>query len=75
MFNRELNSIKTVDALDRWAASQGLTEDNAVILRRQQLMADTMMGTHECSVCGDIFKHRKSMLRHERQVHGERSHR
>ena len=71
MFNQELSQLSTVEALDMWAAERGLADNSLVKWRRLQLLTQ---GNHECSVCEQTFKHRRNMLEHERQVHGEKKH-
>ena len=68
----ELNKFTQVEHLDQWAAKHGLTDDEAVKLRR---IALTKQATSwQCDLCPGEFKHRKHLLRHQRTKHGNESH-
>ena len=67
----ELNKFTLVEHLDQWAAKHGLTDDEAVKLRR---IALTKQATSwQCDLCPSEFKHRKHLLRHQRSAHGNES--
>lgn len=68
-----MDSMKTIEALDKWATERGLS-DNEVKLKRIELMCEAIDRPYECPVCSKRFKQRKHLLEHEREKHGSNVH-
>jgi transposase-like protein len=74
---RKLDKIKDVEELNRFAAQHNLENDDAIHLKRLELMANALSAQTsgwDCIHCLKSFKYRKHLLRHQRTVHGNQSH-
>ena len=69
----DLENIMSCKELQRWAKENGLEDDPVVHLRDLELTLDKIKKKHEtlkCDICNKMFTARKSLLRHQRTVHG-----
>ena len=69
----DLENIKSCKELQRWTKESGLEDEPVVHLRDSELTLDKIKKKHEtltCDICSKMYTARKSLLRHQRTVHG-----